>query len=70
MALFKRSARAKIVKDEDNGHEVLRRTEDFTLYVIRKTSDDTILGTVLLTSAQHQILNKSCNEQGIKFTKR
>jgi hypothetical protein len=70
MKIFKRQPRVSIVKEEPDGKEVLRKTEDFKLYVIRKSSDDSILGTVLLTTAQFHILNESCNAQGIKFTER
>lgn len=72
--LFKKHKIQKVAETKihvnDNGDEVLRKTEDFKLYVIRTIETDEILGTVLLTETQEAILNKSCNEQGIKFSRR
>jgi hypothetical protein len=65
---FKKTDRST-VKVNDDGHEVLTKTADFRLYVIRNHEDD-ILGTVLLTDAQVDILNQSCKSQGIKFVRR
>lgn len=56
------------VKEVD-GKKVLTKTTDFMLYVIRKTTNDEIVGTVLLSEAQAEILNTSCNEHGIKFVR-
>lgn len=56
------------IRTNENGKEVLTKTEDFQLYAIRN-NDDEILGTILLTEAQVQILNGSVNKAGIKFTK-
>lgn len=55
------------IRKNEEGKEVLTKTEDFQLYIIRNVFDD-VLGTVLLTEAQSKILNESCNAQGIKFT--
>lgn len=55
------------IRKNEEGKEVLTKTEDFQLYIIRNNDDD-VLGTVLLTEAQSKILNGSCNAQGIKFT--
>lgn len=70
--LFKkvRKVQATKIVANDQGEEVLRKTEDFQLYVIRTVETDEILGTVLLTESQENILNASCNEQGIKFSRR
>lgn len=72
--LFKKHKIQKVpetkIHTNEHGVEVLRKTEDFTLYVIRKFDDDSILGTVLLTATQAEILNRSCNEYGIKFAGR
>ena len=57
------------VKETRNG-SYLTKTEDFRLYVIRKTTSDDIIGTVLLTDAQFEILNVACNKEGVKFTKK
>lgn len=65
---FKKTHRS-IIRTNEEGHDVLTKTEDFRLYVIRNTEDD-ILGTVLLTEAQVEVLNQSCNQQGIKFVRR
>ena len=65
---FKKTHRS-IIRTNKEGHDVLTKTEDFRLYVIRNTEDD-ILGTVLLTEAQVKVLNQSCNQQGIKFVRR
>lgn len=70
---FKMFKLRKIIKPDkirtnENGKEVLTKTEDFQLYAIRN-NDDEILGTILLTDAQVQILNGSVNKAGIKFTK-
>lgn len=56
------------IRTNEKGKEVLTKTEDFQLYAIRN-DDDEILGTILLTEAQVQILNGSVNKAGIKFTK-
>ena len=56
------------IRTNENEKEVLTKTEDFQLYAIRN-NDDEILGTILLTDAQVQILNGSVNKAGIKFTK-
>lgn len=64
---FKKTHRS-IIKTNDNGHEVLTKTENFRLYVIRNLEDE-VLGTILLTDAQVDILNQSCNKQGIKFVR-
>lgn len=71
--MFKMFKLRKIIKPDkirtnENGKEVLTKTEDFQLYAIRN-NDDEILGTILLTDAQVQILNGSVNKAGIKFTK-
>ena len=64
---FKKTHRS-IIKTTDEGHAVLTKTDDFRLYVIRNLEDE-ILGTILLTDAQVEILNQSCNKQGIKFVR-
>ena len=57
------------IQTSESGDEVLTKTEDFRLYVIRN-SDNDIVGTILLTEAQHAILTKACESQGIKFTRK
>ena len=72
MFLFKKSNKAlklSSIQTNDEGKKVLTKTEDFRLFVIRN-DDDTILGTVLLTEDQQTILNHSCNNHGIKFTRK
>ena len=63
--MFSRST----IQTSESGDEVLTKTEDFRLYVIRN-SDNDIVGTILLTEAQHAILTKACESQGIKFTRK
>ncbi len=72
MFLFKKSNKAlqlSSIQTNDEGKKVLTKTEDFRLFVIRN-DDDAILGTVLLTEDQQSILNNSCNNHGIKFTRK
>jgi hypothetical protein len=73
MALFfKKTERLfpkSVIQTNTNGDKVLTKTEDFRLFVIRD-ADDNILGTVLLTEAQQEILNESCKTQGIRFTRK
>lgn len=54
--------------ENNDGNIVLTKIEDFMLYVICD-SDDNIIGTVLLTVAQAQILNLSFEKRGVKFIK-
>ena len=61
-------SQSEITTDAD-GIDVLRKTEDFMMYVIMN-ADSKILGMILLTKAQAAILNKSCNEQGIYYKRR
>lgn len=63
-----RKIRADEIRTNDEGKEVLTKTEDFQLYVIRN-DDGEILGSILLTDSQVITLNKSVNKAGIKFTK-
>lgn len=56
------------IRKNNDGKEVLTKTEDFQLYAIRN-EDDEILGSILLTDAQVKILNGSIGKVGIKFTK-
>lgn len=63
--MFSRST----IQTSESGDEVLTKTEDFRLYVIRN-SDNDIVGTILLTEAQYNILTKACASQGIKFTRK
>lgn len=56
------------IRKNNDGKEVLTKTEDFQLYAIRNESDE-ILGSILLTDAQVKILNGSIGQVGIKFTK-
>jgi len=65
---FKKSHR-HVIKTDNEGNDVLTKTENFRLYVIRN-DDDEILGTVLLTDSQVDILNQSCKSHGIKFVRR
>lgn len=67
--MFKlRKIRADEIRTNDEGKEVLTKTEDFQLYAIRN-DDGEILGSILLTDSQVITLNKSVNKAGIKFTK-
>ena len=71
-SIFKRKERMfprSTIQTSESGDEVLTKTEDFRLYVIRN-SDNDIVGTILLTEAQHAILTKACESQGIKFTRK
>ena len=54
--------------ENDDGNIVLTKIEDFMLYVICDF-DGNIIGTVLLTVAQAQILNLSFEKRGVKFIK-
>jgi hypothetical protein len=68
--LFKKKKVSSLAEiREKDGHKVLTKTEDFRLYVIRDNSDE-ILGTILLTEGQQNVLNKSINDQGIHFTRK
>jgi len=49
------------------GHKVLTKTEDFRLYAIRDKNDE-ILGTILLTDGQFEVLNNAINPEGIFVT--
>jgi len=75
MALFsKKHKEEKPVKEyvqnvDADGEDVLTKTENFLLYVIT-SSDNKIIGTVLLTKAQASVLNKSCNPEGIFYKRR
>lgn len=66
----KRSRKKSIAPNTiTNGpNSVLVKTENFRLYVIRKTDTDEIIGTVLLTEGQQSVLNTACNAEGIKFS--
>lgn len=67
--MFKlRKIRADEIRRNEEGKEVLTKTEDFQLYAIRN-DDGEILGSILLTDSQVITLNKSVNKAGIKFTK-
>lgn len=63
-----RKIRADEIRTNDEGKEVLTKTEDFQLYAIRN-DDGEILGSILLTDSQVITLNESVNKAGIKFTK-
>lgn len=58
-------SKSEITIDAD-GDDVLTKTENFMMYVITN-EESKILGIILLTKAQAEILNKSCNEQGIYY---
>lgn len=67
--MFKlRKIKADAIRTNEEGKEVLTKTEDFQLYAIRN-DDGEILGSILLTNSQVITLNKSVNKAGIKFTK-
>lgn len=67
--MFKlRKIKADAIRTNEEGKEVLTKTEDFQLYAIRN-DDGEILGSILLTDSQVITLNKSVNKAGIKFTK-
>lgn len=67
--MFKlKKIRADAIRTNEEGKEVLTKTEDFQLYAIRN-DDGEILGSILLTDSQVITLNKSVNKAGIKFTK-
>ena len=74
MSIFKRRTTGRMfsrstIHTSEDGDKVLTKTEEFRLYVIRN-SDDDIVGTILLTEAQHAILTKACESQGIRFTRK
>lgn len=68
--LFKKVDKSKITEDA-KGHSVLTKTDNFYLCAIRRTDkDEELIGTVLLTEAQQNILNEATNPQGIQFTRK
>ena len=56
-----------VIKSAD-GKTVLSKTEDFLLYIM-KNRDDAIIGTILLSETQANILNDECSEYGIRFVR-
>lgn len=56
-----------VIKNTD-GKTVLSKTEDFLLYIM-KNKDDEIIGTILLSETQANILNDECSEYGIRFVR-
>lgn len=56
-----------VIKNTD-GKTVLSKTEDFLLYIM-KNKDDAIIGTILLSETQANILNDECSEYGIRFVR-
>lgn len=67
---FKRIKKSEINTDK-SGNSVLTKTEDFRLYAIRSDDeDDNLLGVVLLTEAQQNILNEATKSKGIHFTRK
>jgi len=68
--LFKKVNKSKITAD-DKGRSVLTKTDNFYLCAIRRTdNEEELIGTVLLTEAQQNVLNEATNPQGIQFTRK
>lgn len=57
------------IETTESGTKVLRKTEDFRMFVIRDPKNE-ILGSILLTEAQHDILTSSCSKLGLQFTRK
>lgn len=64
---------AKVVLEAD-GSEALQRTENFKMYVCRSKTNDgndgDVLGAIMLTHSQLNLLNDMCESSGIEFTKK
>lgn len=73
MKLFKKKAQRvypkTTIQTDESGKQVLRKTVDYRMSVIRD-SDDEVIGSILLTEEQHSILNEVCNPKGIHFTRK
>ena len=64
--LHKKKIEKKIVEKEPDGIIV---TDKMKLYLIRRSQDNHVLGTVLLSDAQFSMLNDALDDFGIIFTR-